>query len=78
MSKISSAKIKGKLPGIKWHCNIVIKVIILIKGALPYHQLEKECPLRKMSKEHEQTIYLKKKKNTWQINMKKLNLICSQ
>ena len=143
MSKIPSAKIKGKLPGIKWHCNImikgdpidssppgspvpgilqartlewgaisfsnawkwkvkvkslsrvlllanpgtgayqaplsmgfsrqeywsgvplpspVIKVIILIKATLPYHQLEKECPLRKMSKEHEQTIY--KRKNT--------------
>ena len=31
-----------------------------------------------MSKEHEQTFIKKKKKNMWQINMKKLNLICSQ
>ena len=38
------------------------KGYILIKATLPYHQLEKECPLRKMSKEHEQTIY--KRKNT--------------
>lgn len=34
----------------------MIKVIILIKATLPYHQLEKECPLQKTSKEHEQFI----------------------